>query len=120
MCVPAEVKEKEFKFEKFIIDVTREKIEEDASGNFYKTIRLFRSIGVDLLASGQLQEHKDFVAAAVSKRNNIVHHNDDAGDMSFLDVSDWIGRFKVYSTVIFEIVSNDPHVAKVPVRAAHD
>ena len=45
-------------------------------------------------------ENKDLVAAIVNKRNNIVHHNDVANDVSFSDVVSYIDVFISYMHAI--------------------
>jgi len=41
-------------------------------------------------------ENKDLIATVVAKRNNVIHHNDSASDISFSDVVEYIDTFIRY------------------------
>lgn len=53
---------------------------------------------------------KDYISSTIEKRNKIVHHNDDASDLSLTDVIVTIQKFKIYSGVLFGAVCADPHL----------
>jgi hypothetical protein len=90
-----------------------EKVKKDISDlvtpNYWKTIKVFEKIGVNLTNSG-VSEFKDYITTTVEKRNNIVHHNDEASDLSFSDIVAAIEQFKAYTQCLFEAVMNDPHI----------
>lgn len=105
-----ESKKDQFKFEKFSTNFDREKFSEIVSANVEKTIRAFKYIGVDVDSDNSFRLHKDFISAFVKKRNNIVHHNDDAVDVSLSDVVDSIHKIKLYCSCIFSIVKSNAHL----------
>ena len=107
--VPAQIKPSEFRFEPFTLNIERKEIVNESSGNFYKTITLFNRLGIDLLSNNKIKLHKDFVASAIDKRNKIVHENDEALDITFLDVVEWINRFEAYAMDVFSCVNSSPY-----------
>lgn len=101
-----DVKEKDLKFENATYNFNKKEISDVISGNPYKTIKAFRLIGVDLNSSDKFSEHKELVNSIVNKRNNIIHHNDDAGDISFSDLLANIDIFLEYMLSVEEILSS--------------
>lgn len=95
-----EVKEKELKFTDAIFNLTKQEISDEISANPYKTIKLFRFLGIDLLGEDGFAKNKDFINSVVVKRNNIVHHNDAANDVSFNDIEKYIDVFVDYMFAI--------------------
>jgi hypothetical protein len=61
---------------------------------------LFRFLGIDLLGEEGFNKNKDVVTSVVVKRNNIVHHNDSASDVSFSDIEGYIDVFVDYMLAI--------------------
>jgi len=102
-----DVKEKDLKFENATYNFNKKEIADEISGNPYKTIKAFRLIGVDLNSSDKFSEHKELVNSIVNKRNNIIHHNDDAGDISFSDLLANIDIFLEYMLSVEEILSSE-------------
>lgn len=74
----------------FSINIKRKELDEFISGNPYKTASLFKNFGIDLGGDATFKEQKDRLNAIVGKRNSIVHHNDEASDISFLDIVEHI------------------------------
>ena len=72
-------------------------------------MKAFERVGVDL-SDQQIGSYKDFVVTTVEKRNKIVHHNDDALDISFADVVTTINTFSNYIGCLFGAVCADPHL----------
>lgn len=95
-----EIKEKELKFSDVNWTLSKKEVADELSANPYRTIKLFKFMGVDLSREGGFRDNKDLVAAIVNKRNNIVHHNDVANDVSFSDVVSYIDIFIVYMHAI--------------------
>jgi len=56
---------------------------------------LFRYIGIDLQANVDFNRYKDIVGAVVTKRNNIIHHNESAADISLSDLLNYADQFIV-------------------------
>ncbi|KIH77310.1 hypothetical protein SAMN05660860_02086 [Geoalkalibacter ferrihydriticus] len=104
--VSKEVKEKDLKFSDAEFNIVKKEISEDISGNPYKTIKLFRLLGVDLSIEKQFQYNKDLVNSVVVKRNNIIHHNDSANDISFTDILSYIDVVLVYMKSIEQALAN--------------
>lgn len=88
----AEIKQAEWEFANFDITITLEDIDDYISGNPGKTIDLFRRVGFDITACTEFRANKDFVAALVTKRNSIIHHNDDALDVTLQDLKLYITK----------------------------
>ena len=80
------------------------------SANYYKTMKTFERIGIDVESDSSIARYKDFVSTTVAKRNDIIHHNDEASDLSLGDILRTIQTFKEYSKCIFERVRACPHV----------
>ena len=98
--ISKEVKDKDLKFIHASYPLKKKDIAEDISGNPYKTIKAFRLIGIDLEKNSGFQEHKEIVNSVVVKRNNIIHHNDNAIDVSFSDLISYIDSFLKYMKAI--------------------
>ncbi len=96
----SEVKEKELKFAEAVFNLSKKTIAEEISANPYKTIKVFRLLGIDLLDEEGFNSNKDIINAVVTKRNNIVHHNDSANDISFNDIETYIDVFVGYMLAI--------------------
>jgi len=95
-----EIKEKELKFADVNWSLSKKEVADELSANPYRTIKLFKFLGVDLSREVGFRDNKDLVAAIVNKRNNIVHHNDVANDVSFSDVMSYIEIFITYMHAI--------------------
>ncbi|GAB2314762.1 HEPN domain-containing protein [Stenotrophomonas geniculata] len=93
-------KDKDLKFALAKFTATRKEISDDISANPYRTIKLFQMLGVDLSCESDFVKNKDFVNSVVTKRNNIVHHNDDASDVSFSDIEHYVDVFSIYMLAI--------------------
>lgn len=91
-----DVKEKELEYVDASYNYSKKDLSDVISGNPYKTINAFRLIGIDLSSSEKFVEHKNLVGTIVNKRNNIIHHNDEASDISFSDLLVHIDVFLEY------------------------
>lgn len=96
----SEVKEKELKFAEAVFNLSKKAIAEEISANPYKTIKLFRLLGIDLLEEDGFKNNKEIINAIVTKRNNIIHHNDSANDISFNDIEAYIDVFVDYMLAV--------------------
>ncbi|PNG40836.1 hypothetical protein A1354_11715 [Pseudomonas asplenii] len=97
-------KEKDLKFSNIDLAVTKKEISDALSANPYRTIVAFRYLGINLSSVPGFNDNKSVVETVVSKRNNIVHHNDKAADISFSDLVSYIDIFIVYMKAIFGAV----------------
>ncbi|WAC61218.1 HEPN domain-containing protein [Brevundimonas sp. SL130] len=96
-------------FKPFAATKGKKEIAEMISPNYWKTIKAFETVGIDLSASNVIT-FKDLIVSKVEKRNKIVHHNDEALDLSFSDISDTIEKFREYMDCLFTAVCADPHI----------
>ncbi|NRP19265.1 hypothetical protein LPJGGPFB_02519 [Ensifer adhaerens] len=87
---------KHSKYDRFLLNIDEKAVSEKLSANPWKAIKLFELLGCDISASGDFDAVKGIVGAVVEKRNNIVHHNDEANDVSLTDVRNYISFFVKY------------------------
>lgn len=99
-----EIKERDLKYANSSVLYSKKDLSDIISGNPYKTINAFKLIGVDLNSSEKFLGHKSLIETIVNKRNNIIHHNDDASDISFTDLIVHIDIFLEYMTSIEEVM----------------
>lgn len=97
-------KKSDWKFEDFKVAVGQDEIDDLLSANPYKTINTFRCIGIDIQQNAFFASNKSVINSIVEKRNNIVHHNDSATDLSPGDVSGQIDLFIEYILEIEQLV----------------
>ena len=100
------LKESELGFKNVDLSVERHKISENLSADPYKTIKLFRYLGLDLTSQDGFQGNKDTINSVVRKRNSIVHQNDQAADISFSDLLLYIDSFLSYMKSIDDLVTS--------------
>ncbi len=73
------------------INMTKKEIDDLVSGNVYRTKEALALVGIELGAQkDEWESWKDSIQAIVTRRNNIVHHNDDASDLSLGDIKLYI------------------------------
>lgn len=102
-----DIKERELEYEVASYKYDKKELSESLSGNPYKTIKTFRLIGIDLNSSERFLEYKDLIGTIVNKRNSIIHHNDDASDISFSDLTVNIDIFLEYMRSIKQLLSTE-------------
>jgi len=100
-----DIKEKELEYVDASYNYNKKELSDIISGNPYKTINAFRLIGIDLSSSEKFVEHKNLVGTIVNKRNNIIHHNDEASDISFSDLLVHIDVFLEYMLSIEQLLN---------------
>lgn len=87
----------------FSVKMTKREIDDAVSGNVYKTKDSLLIVGVDLaFDNAKWETWKDLIQSIVTRRNNIVHHDDDASDLSFGDIRLYIDNVKEYLKFISE------------------
>lgn len=99
-----DVKDKDLRFGTFELPLTAKEIDDELSGNPFRTAKCFRLLGVELDAVAAFAATKDLVNTVVAKRNNIIHHNDTAADVSLGDIRVYSGHFNVYIRAIADAV----------------
>jgi RiboL-PSP-HEPN len=79
------------------IGMTRKEVDDLVSGNVYRTKEALAYVGVDLaIDKANWEMWKELIQTIVTRRNNIVHHNDDASDLSLGDVRQYIASARSY------------------------
>lgn len=91
---------KDITYENFMLGISKKDVDEQISGNVGKTISLFTKMGIDLNKNLEFEGYKEKISSIVTKRNNVIHHNDDASDVSFNDIIININIIKEYMKAI--------------------
>lgn len=79
------------------IKLSKKEVDDLVSGNVYKTKDSLLMVGVDIAANkAEWEMWKELIQSIVTRRNNIVHHNDDASDISFGDIRVYIKSVEGY------------------------
>lgn len=99
----------EMAFGNFSAQKTKRDISDLVSPNFFKTAKAFERVGVNIQTS-DVTSKKDYILRIISKRNKIVHHNDNASDVSLTDIIDVIDNFKEYASILHQTVCSAPHL----------
>jgi hypothetical protein len=99
-----DIKDKDLAFSDFNLAVTKKEISDQLSANPYKTIKVFRYLGIDLTCITEFENNKDLVSSVVNKRNDIIHHNDNAVDITFADLLSYIQTFLIYMKSIDGVI----------------
>ncbi len=87
---------KHSKFENFQLNIDEKTVSDKLSANPWRAIKLFELLGCDIKKNSDFESVKGIIGSVVEKRNNIVHHNDQANDISLSDVKRYINFFKLY------------------------
>lgn len=102
--VDKEFKENEFKYESLKIGIKKKELDEYISGNPYKTKDLFKKFGIDLEKDSLFNAQKEEINLIVVKRNKILHHNDEASDVTNKDLIENIKSLTNYIANIDTLV----------------
>ncbi len=79
------------------IKLSKKEVDDLVSGSVYKTKESLLLVGVDLASNrSEWEAWKELIQSIVTRRNNIVHHNDDASDLSFGDIRAYIRSVHEY------------------------
>ena len=87
---------KDGKFENFKIRIKRKDLDDFISGNPYRTKDLCIKLGINLEHDAKYNIQKEAINSIVTKRNNVVHYNDDASDVSNADLLKYIDAISEY------------------------
>jgi hypothetical protein len=83
------------------IGLSKKEVDDLVSGNVYRTKDTLLLVGVDLASDRtEWERWKELIQSIVTRRNNIVHHNDDASDLSFGDIKVYIKSVEEYLNFI--------------------
>lgn len=102
--VDKEFKDNESKFEQLKIKIKKKQLDDYISGNPFKTKDLFKKFGIDLEQNPLFCSQKEQINSIVVKRNKILHHNDEASDVSSSDLVNHIESLTNYIINIDEIL----------------
>lgn len=100
------LKDKQFKYHDVLLPMTKKDIANEVSASPYRTLKLFQLLGIDLSKKEEFENNKDLINTIVTKRNNIIHHNDTAADVSFGDLKVYIAVIVPYMTAVKEAVDD--------------
>lgn len=79
------------------VNMTKKEVDDLVSGNVYKTKDALAIVGVELeRKKDQWESWREAIQSIVNRRNNIVHHNDDASDISLGDIKNYISSIINY------------------------
>lgn len=101
------LKDNQLKYADIELSVSKKDISDNISANPYKTLKLFQLLGVDLSKKDGFEANKDLINTVVIKRNNIIHHNDRAADVSFGDLLSYIDVIIPYMKAVEEATFYD-------------
>lgn len=104
MNIDKELKDSDYRFEDFKIKINKKELDDYISGSPHRTKDLFKKMGVNLDSDSIFNLHKDLVNTIVVKRNKIVHHNDDASDVTNDDLKKNIETIKEYIENLDKII----------------
>lgn len=102
--IDKDFKDTELKFENFKVGIKKKELDDFISGSPFRTKDLFKKFGIDLEKDDVFNLQKDRINAVVVKRNKIVHHNDDASDVSNSDLKENIQTIKDYISNIDNLI----------------
>lgn len=94
--IDKDLKDSDSKFEDFKIPIKKKELDDFISGNPFKTKDIFKKLGINLENNVTFNSQKERINAIVIKRNKIIHHNDDASDVSNNDLIENIKAIKEY------------------------
>ncbi|MCD8406287.1 hypothetical protein LNI88_11580 [Tenacibaculum dicentrarchi] len=97
---------KKTRFEKLEIKLKKKDLDSFISGNPFRTNELFKMFGFELDKNVKFIESKEKINLIVIKRNNILHHNDSASDISNSDILSYIEEIEKYSKNIDEQIES--------------
>lgn len=98
-------KDKSLEFKDFTLEISIKNIDDEISGNPFRTAKLFKLMGVDLESSHEFKENKELVNNVVTKRNKVIHYNDEANDLSLGDIKTYATCFLAYGAHIAQAIS---------------
>lgn len=91
-------------YETLSLKIKKKDLGDQLSASPYKTVAAFKLIGVELEKVAVFESQRELIGGMVNKRNNVIHHNDDASDVTFLDLRNHIDRVHVYMGAITSVV----------------
>jgi len=96
----------DYKFNHFLIGIKKKELDDFISGNPFRTSDLFKKFGIELEKYSEFESQKEIIKLIVEKRNRILHHNDEASDVSSQDLKMNIKSLIIYIELLDKIVCN--------------
>ncbi len=90
----------DYKFESFMIELDGKDLDREVSGDVGRTITTFKKVGIDLTQNSDFKIGKDKISTIITKRNDIVHHGDNASDVTFGEIIENIDFMLEYIRII--------------------
>jgi hypothetical protein len=100
------LKDSDLSFKKFSLPLSKKDVDDELSGNPFRTAKVFHYMGIDLESNEVFKRSKELVNSVVAKRNNIIHHNDAATDTSLGDVLGHVDVFIEYTKAIAQTTTD--------------
>ena len=100
------LEKKKTRFENLEIKLKKKDLDSFISGNPFRTNELFKMFGFELDKNEKFIEYKEKINLIVIKGNNILHHNDNASDISNSDILSYIEEIENYSKNIDEQIES--------------
>lgn len=112
------LEKKHCRFESFEFKIKKKDLDNFISGNPFRTKEIFEMFGINLEANSEFNNYKDLINTIVTKRNNILHHNDEASDLANSDIIMYLKEIKKYIIAIdreiaSKIVNHKLHLIKI-------
>lgn len=98
------LEEKSKRFENLEIKLKKKDLDSFISGNPHRTKSLFEMFGVDLSKDEYYNSSKEIIQSIITKRNNVLHHNDQASDLTNIDILGYILEINTYAKAIDKII----------------
>ena len=92
------------KFEPYGLSISKESLDNLVSANPFRTKEMFMHLGIDLDNKKAIKQRYELVGQIVRKRNDIIHYNDTASDVSLDDVLNYISLFRYYMKAVDDVV----------------
>jgi hypothetical protein len=102
--IDKDFKDSDSKIEPLKIKIRKKELDDFISGSPFRTRDLFKKFGIILEQDLIFLNHKDRINNIVLKRNKIVHHNDDASDISNADLIENIRILSEYITNLDKLI----------------
>lgn len=83
-------------YEHLKLDIKKAQLDDYISGHPYKAVNLFKNFGIDLESDESFAAQRELIKIIVIRRNRVVHHNDQASDLSMDDLRHYIFQIKEY------------------------
>lgn len=102
--IDKEFKDNDSKIEPLKLKIKKKELDDFISGNPFKTKDLFKKFGIVLDNNANFNNQKEIINSIITKRNKVVHHNDEASDISNKDLKDYIDAILDYISNIDNLV----------------